>query len=121
MPYAQRFSAGGTDLSPGVNGTIGDTLLFAPAGQAPEPPAAIGATSSAVGGTAPHVTIIGMIGLLVGIWLFQRAGHLSGNVIYLNVVNFFIIGLTAGVGILMAKWAANRIPIPNVTEAINGI
>jgi len=100
MPYAQRFSAGGTDLSPGVNGTIGDTLLFAPAGQAPEPPAAIGATSSAVGGTAPHITIIGMIGLLVGIWLFQRAGRLSGNVVYLSVINFLIIGLTAGTGIL---------------------
>jgi hypothetical protein len=119
--YAQRFSAGGVDLSPGVNGTIADSLTFAPSRQAPEPPAAVGATSSSIGGTAPHLTIVGMIGLLVAIWLFQKAGHLSGNVIFLNVINFFIIGLTAGTGILMAKWLFNRVPVPNITEAINSI
>lgn len=121
MAYAQRFSAGGIDASPGVNGTIADTLVFAPSQQAPEPPAAVGATSSPLGGTAPHLTIVGMIGLLVAIWLFQKAGHLSGNVIYLNIINFFVIGLTAGTGILLAKWLFNRVPIPNVTEAVNAI
>lgn len=121
MSFAQRFSTGGVDLSPGVSGNQADTLLFMPAKQAPEPPAAVGATSSPLGGTAPHFTVVGMIGVLVAIWLIQKAGHLSGNIIYLNIINFFIIGLTAGVGILMAKWLFNAVPIPNVTEAVNAI
>lgn len=119
--YAQRMSGGGIDLGPGVGGSIADTLVFSPTVQDPEPAAQVGATSSATGGQAPHLTIIGMIGLLVVIWLFQKAGHLSGNVIYLNVINTFIIGLTAIFSILVAKWAFNRVPIPNVTEAINAV
>jgi hypothetical protein len=119
--FAQRFSAGGTDLSPGVNGTIADTLVFAPSRQAPEPPAAVGASSSPLGGTAPHFTVIGLAAILIAIWLIQKAGHLSGNVIYLNVINTFIIGLTAIFAILVVKWAANRVPIPNLTEAVNAV
>jgi hypothetical protein len=119
--WAQRFSEGGIDLTPGVSGSIADTLVMSPSRQAPPPPAQVGAASSPLGGTAPHLTVIGMIGVLVIIWIAQKAGHLSGNVIYLNVINFLIIGLTAGVGILMAKWAVNRVPIPNVTEAVNSI
>lgn len=118
---AQRYAVGGVDLSPGVSGSIGDTLVFAPSKQAPEPPGAVGGTSSAVGGTMPHLTVIGMLGLLVAIWLAQKAGHLSGNVIYLNLVNFLIIGLTASVGILMVKWIFNRFPVPSVTEAVNAL
>lgn len=119
--YTQRFSEGGIDLTPGVSGSIADTLVMSPSRQNPPPAAQVGSTASPLGGTAPHITVIGMIGLLVVIWLVQKAGHLSGNVIYLNVINFLIIGLTAGVGILMAKWLFNRVPIPNVTEAINSL
>ena len=116
--YAQRMSGGGIDLGPGVGGSIADTLVFAPSVQDPEPAAQVGTSSSPIGAQAPHLTIIGMIGLLVIIWLLQKAGHLSGNVIYLNVINFLIIGVTAGVGILMAKWLFSRVPIPNVSEAV---
>src|SRR5689334_7280347 len=119
--WGQRMATGGVDLSPGVSGNIADTLIFSPARQAPEPPSQVGGSSSPIGGTAPHLTVVGGLGLLVAIWLFQRAGHLSGNVVYLSLINFFIIGLTAGTGILLAKVLFSKVQIPNVSEAVLAI
>jgi hypothetical protein len=116
-----RFSAGGIDPSPGLNATMADTLVYAPLKQAPEPAAQVGGSSSAVGGNAPHFTVIGFLLLLVAMWLIQRVSPAlrEAGTIVLNIWNFFAIGVTAIASILIAKWVFNRVPIPNLTEAVN--
>ncbi len=117
-----RFSGGGIDYGPGVIGNMADTLPMYPTVSTTEAPAAGGAPASVTGGTMPHVTVLGWIGLLAALWLAQRgSSYLKANTISLNVANFFIIGLTASVGILMAKVLANKFPIPNVVEAVNAV
>ena len=111
-----RYSDGGIYLGPGIGGMQAETLPYdSPADHAP----ADSSATDAVQGGAPHLTLVGVAGLLLLMWFIRRqSSHLQATTFGINLFNLLTVTFTAILGIVLLKVLFTKFPIPGVTSLV---
>ncbi len=112
-----RYSDGGIYLGPGIGGMQSETLPYdSPQDHAP---ADAGGNEAAYTGGAPHLTLIGVGGLILIMWFIRKqSAHLQATTLGINLFNLLTITLTAILGIVLLKVIFTKVPVPGVTNLV---
>ena len=112
-----RMSTGGAYLGPGVGGTASATLPGRASRAAPE---AAGAPQG--NGTMPHITVLGVGGILAAIWVVQKVQPSITEHVPLVNLGFVVASSSSAIlTILLLKLLFNKFPVTNVTNTVNAI